>query len=181
MVRVRVSGSTFRGIRCMKTLEKHGQLWAWPVKVLCGSSASCSDIIFLEPRHFTQSPAAPWNLGCQFSWRNASLCKGNSREAETGSMLHRRLLWGPKAGLWKGHDLTWVPLWCFTRTGVSGTFRDPSISLFLSLSSQPPQIFCTLMRYFHGFLYLPHPVSSQSMASFSNPMSPTSPRLRGQQ
>lgn len=37
MVRVRVSGSTFRGIRCMKTLEEHGQVndgfgqWKFPV------------------------------------------------------------------------------------------------------------------------------------------------------
>lgn len=44
-----------------------GQLWAWPVKAPLGSTASCSDIIFLGAGHFTQPPAAPWNLGHQFS------------------------------------------------------------------------------------------------------------------
>lgn len=36
-------------------------------EVLFGSAASCSDIIFLGAGHFTQSPAAPCNLGRQFS------------------------------------------------------------------------------------------------------------------
>ena len=44
-----------------------GQLWVWPVKVPLESTTSCSDIIFLGTRHFTQPPAAPWNLGHQSS------------------------------------------------------------------------------------------------------------------